>query len=130
MLTFRLGRFFRVKIVSCNGIKSGSLSAVGELQLLWLDRNHEGQKLASVRLYILPEDCPTGRLSEHGQVCVNIMCLVVAVSSVAIFYLPGTDTYWGVLFVRFRYSNFIVVTFRSGLFRNFRQFSKSAKVRC
>ena len=54
--------------MSCNGVKNGSLSAVGELQLLWLDRNHEGQNLASVRLYILPEDCPLGRQSAHGQV--------------------------------------------------------------
>jgi len=69
-VTFRLGRFFRIKIASSNAVKNGSLFAFGELQLLWLDRNHEGQKLASVRLYILPEDCPVGRLSTHGQVWV------------------------------------------------------------
>ena len=70
-LTFRLGRFFPVTIASCDDVKTTSLSAVGELQLLWVDRNHEGQKLASVRLYILPEDCPTGRLPGHGQVGTN-----------------------------------------------------------
>ena len=41
---------------------------VGELQLVWKDKNHEGQELVSVKLYLRPEDTPTGRLSSHGEV--------------------------------------------------------------
>ena len=63
-----LGQFFDVNIAIGQSESQSWLPAIGELQLLWFDRNHEGLKLASVRLYMLPENLPSGRLSTHGQV--------------------------------------------------------------
>lgn len=68
-----LGQFFDVKIAMGTKELRWWLPAIGELQLLWFDRNHEGLKLASVRLYMLPEVLPSGRLSTHGQVCIKLL---------------------------------------------------------
>lgn len=55
-----LGEFFFVKISSDDD------PCIGELQLLWEDRNTD-QMLSSVRLYFLPEQTPLGRQSHHGE---------------------------------------------------------------
>jgi len=57
-----LGQFFFVKIWP-----ESEFVAVGELQLLWEDRN-TGQILSSSRLYFLPEYTPEGRMGWHGEV--------------------------------------------------------------
>ncbi|XP_039282710.1 uncharacterized protein LOC111045241 isoform X2 [Nilaparvata lugens] len=56
-----LSEFFFVKMWSDN-----DLISIGELQLLWEDKNTE-QTLASLRLYILPENTPDGRQDFHGE---------------------------------------------------------------
>ncbi|XP_056641253.1 AT-rich interactive domain-containing protein 5B-like isoform X2 [Diorhabda sublineata] len=55
-----LSEFFFVKMW-----RDSDLLCIGELQLLWLDKNSE-QVLASLRLYFLPENTPEGRL-DHGE---------------------------------------------------------------
>ena len=57
-----LGEFFFVKIWP-----NSDLVAIGELQLLWEDRN-TNQILSSTRLYFLPEYTPEGRTQHHGEV--------------------------------------------------------------
>ena len=57
-----LGEFFFVKIW-----EDSDLVSVGELQLLWEDKN-TGQTLSSLRLYFLPEYTPEGRMQWHGEV--------------------------------------------------------------
>ena len=57
-----LGEFFFVKVWP-----KSDLVAVGEVQLLWEDKN-TGQLLSSVRLYFLPEYTPDGRMPQHGEV--------------------------------------------------------------
>lgn len=59
-----IGEFFHGRLNGSDQV----IPLIGELQLLWEEKNREGLKLSSVRLYILPEDCPAGRLSNHGQV--------------------------------------------------------------
>lgn len=46
--------------------RDSDLLCIGELQLLWIDKNSE-QTLASLRLYFLPENTPEGRM-DHGEV--------------------------------------------------------------
>merc|ERR1712045_963508 len=60
-----LGEFFFVKIWP-----NSDLVAIGELQLLWEDKN-TNQTLSSLRLYFLPEYTPEGRMHYHGEVSVN-----------------------------------------------------------
>jgi len=61
--TLSLGEFFVARV------SRGSPAAVGELQLIWETSNGlPGQKLASVKLYFLPEHTPAGRQHCHGQV--------------------------------------------------------------
>lgn len=57
-----LSEFFFVKLWN-----DSDLVSIGELQLLWEDKNSE-QTLASLRLYILPENTPEGRSDIHGEV--------------------------------------------------------------
>lgn len=57
-----LSEFFFVKLWNDSDFVS-----IGELQLLWEDKNTE-QTLASLRLYILPENTPDGRSDFHGEV--------------------------------------------------------------
>jgi hypothetical protein len=57
-----LGEFFFVKIWP-----DSDLVAIGELQLLWEDKN-TNQTLSSLRLYFLPEYTPEGRMHYHGEV--------------------------------------------------------------
>ncbi|KAI5741001.1 hypothetical protein M8J76_009421, partial [Diaphorina citri] len=56
-----LSEFFFVKLWS-----DSDLVSIGELTLLWEDRNSE-QTLACLRLYILPENTPDGRNDIHGE---------------------------------------------------------------
>lgn len=56
-----LSEFFFVKLWI-----DSDLVCIGELQLLWVDKNSE-QVLASLRLYFLPENTPEGRM-DHGEV--------------------------------------------------------------
>ena len=62
-----LGKFFFMKILDDMPI------CVGELQLVWEDRNCPSE-LASVKLYFVPEDTPEGRLPTHGGV-ISILVL-------------------------------------------------------
>ncbi|GJQ81590.1 hypothetical protein Trydic_g9965 [Trypoxylus dichotomus] len=55
-----LSEFFFVKLWM-----DSDLVCIGELQLLWIDKNSE-QVLASLRLYFLPENTPEGRM-DHGE---------------------------------------------------------------
>nr|CAH7741684.1 unnamed protein product [Callosobruchus chinensis] len=55
-----LSEFFFVKMW-----RDSDLLCIGELQLLWTDKNSE-QMLASLRLYFLPENTPEGR-TDHGE---------------------------------------------------------------
>ncbi|XP_028128367.2 uncharacterized protein LOC114324733 [Diabrotica virgifera virgifera] len=55
-----LSEFFFVKMW-----RDSDLLCIGELQLLWTDKNSE-QVLSSLRLYFLPENTPEGRL-DHGE---------------------------------------------------------------
>ena len=57
-----LGEFFFVKIWD-----DSDLVSIGELQLLWEDKN-TSQIMASLRLYYLPEYTPEGRMGYHGEV--------------------------------------------------------------
>lgn len=57
-----LGEFFFVKIWP-----HSDLVSVGELQLFWEDRN-TNEILSSLRLYMLPEYTPDGRMGWHGEV--------------------------------------------------------------
>ncbi|KAK4882791.1 hypothetical protein RN001_006110 [Aquatica leii] len=56
----KLSEFFFVKLWS-----DSDLVCIGELQLLWVDKNSE-QVLSSLRLYFLPENTPEGRM-DHGE---------------------------------------------------------------
>ena len=57
-----LGEFFFVKI------SEDAPVCVGELQLLWEDKNNDCLFMSSVRLYFLPEHTPEGRQEYHGEV--------------------------------------------------------------
>ncbi|KAJ1526110.1 hypothetical protein ONE63_009273 [Megalurothrips usitatus] len=57
-----LNEFVFIKLWS-----DSDLVSIGELQQLWVDKNSE-QTLASLRLYILPENTPEGRTDIHGEV--------------------------------------------------------------
>ena len=57
-----LGEFFFVKIWP-----DSDLVSIGELQLLWEDKN-TNTMLSSLRLYYLPEYTPEGRMGWHGEV--------------------------------------------------------------
>lgn len=61
-----LSEFFFVKMW-----RDSDLLCIGELQLLWVDKNSE-QVLASLRLYFLPENTPEGRL-DHGEVRIRLI---------------------------------------------------------
>ncbi|KAE8738782.1 hypothetical protein FOCC_FOCC015723 [Frankliniella occidentalis] len=56
-----LNEFVFIKLWS-----DSDLVSIGELQQLWVDKNSE-QTLASLRLYILPENTPEGRTDIHGE---------------------------------------------------------------
>lgn len=64
-----LGEFFFVKIWP-----NSDLVAIGELQLLWEDKNTD-QTLSSLRLYFLPEYTPEGRMHYHGEVRPTLLIL-------------------------------------------------------
>ena len=57
-----LGEFFVAKIDENIPI------CIGDLQLVWDDKNNGSQPLCSVRLYFAPEHTPDGRKDYHGEV--------------------------------------------------------------
>lgn len=58
-----INEFFFVKLWN-----DSDLISIGELRLLWQDQNCD-KALASLRLYILPENTPDGRMGDiHGEV--------------------------------------------------------------
>ena len=78
-----LGEFFFVKIWP-----NSDLVAIGELQLLWEDKNTD-QTLSSLRLYFLPEYTPEGRMHYHGEVrrptlIISSIIILARVSSLCI----------------------------------------------
>lgn len=68
-----LSEFFFVKLWS-----DSDLVSIGELTLLWEDRNSE-QTLACLRLYILPENTPDGRNDIHGEVCISLILIITLI---------------------------------------------------
>lgn len=65
-----ISEFFFVKMW-----RDSDLLCIGELQLLWVDKNSE-QVLASLRLYFLPENTPEGRL-DHGEVSYQLILIYI-----------------------------------------------------
>lgn len=57
-----LGEFFYIKITKLRDV------CVGELQMIWTNKQDENQLICSVRLYVLPEHTDAGREDEHGEV--------------------------------------------------------------
>jgi hypothetical protein len=57
-----LGEFFYLRVLEDAPV------CIGELQLLWVDKNQSEYQLCSVRLYFAPENTPEGRLPHHGKV--------------------------------------------------------------
>ena len=79
--TLSLGEFFIVRI------SPGSPAAVCELQLIWETSNGlPGQKLASVKLYFLPEHTPAGRQHCHGEVP-PLLCFVISLFIIIIIII-------------------------------------------
>lgn len=70
--TLSLGQFFYVKVLQQSAI------CVGELQLVWESSGGPpGQMLASIKLYYRPEDIPSGRQSNHGQVIIFLLSIII-----------------------------------------------------
>ena len=80
-----LGEFFFVKIWP-----NSDLVAIGELQLLWEDRN-TNQILSSTRLYFLPEYTPEGRTHHHGEVRKKIHNFLLCIKSCYLLYIHTTE---------------------------------------
>lgn len=86
-----LSEFFFVKLWN-----DSDLVSIGELQLLWEDRNSE-QTLASLRLYILPESTPEGRNDCHGEheVLAITEKVVLRVEDLLTWITEAADWSWG-----------------------------------
>uniref|UniRef100_A0A224X7T3 Putative serine protease h6 n=1 Tax=Panstrongylus lignarius TaxID=156445 RepID=A0A224X7T3_9HEMI len=86
-----LSEFFFVKLWT-----DSDLISIGELQLLWEDKNNE-QTLASLRLYILPENTPDGRTDMHGEDEVLAISekVVIRVEDLLTWITQATDWHWG-----------------------------------
>ncbi|XP_062612054.1 AT-rich interactive domain-containing protein 5B-like isoform X2 [Saccostrea cucullata] len=56
-----LGEFFYIKITKLRDV------CVGELQMIWTNKQDENQLICSVRLYLLPEHTDAGREEQHGE---------------------------------------------------------------
>lgn len=86
-----LSEFFFVKLWT-----DSDLISIGELQLLWEDKNSE-QTLASLRLYILPENTPDGRTDIHGEdeVLAITEKVVIRVEDLLTWITHATDWHWG-----------------------------------
>lgn len=87
-----LSEFFFVKIWS-----DSDLVSIGELQLLWEDKNSE-QVLSSLRLYFLPENTPEGRSDDQGEVStffnliIRVSLIVIVSKCIFIFVYEGFVT--------------------------------------
>uniref|UniRef100_A0A1B6CVU6 ARID domain-containing protein n=1 Tax=Clastoptera arizonana TaxID=38151 RepID=A0A1B6CVU6_9HEMI len=86
-----LSEFFFVKLWN-----DSDLVSIGELQLLWEDKNCE-QTLASLRLYILPESTPDGRSDFHGEheVLAITEKVVLKVEDLLTWITEAADWSWG-----------------------------------
>uniref|UniRef100_A0A1B6IYW7 ARID domain-containing protein n=1 Tax=Homalodisca liturata TaxID=320908 RepID=A0A1B6IYW7_9HEMI len=86
-----LSEFFFVKLWN-----DSDLVSIGELQLLWEDKNSE-QTLASLRLYILPENTPEGRSDCHGEheVLAITEKVVLRVEDLLTWITEAADWSWG-----------------------------------
>uniref|UniRef100_A0A0K8TI64 ARID domain-containing protein n=3 Tax=Lygus hesperus TaxID=30085 RepID=A0A0K8TI64_LYGHE len=86
-----LSEFFFVKLWP-----DSDFISIGELQLLWEDKNNE-QTLASLRLYILPENTPDGRMDIHGEdeVLAITEKVVIRVEDLLTWITHATDWNWG-----------------------------------
>lgn len=86
-----LSEFFFVKLWN-----DSDLVSIGELQLLWEDKNSE-QTLASLRLYILPESTPEGRNDCHGEheVLAITEKVVLRVEDLLTWITEAADWSWG-----------------------------------
>lgn len=86
-----LSEFFFVKLWN-----DSDLVSIGELQLLWEDKNTE-QTLASLRLYILPENTPEGRNDFHGEdeVLAITEKVVIRLEDLLTWITDATDWNWG-----------------------------------
>ncbi|CAB0005703.1 unnamed protein product [Nesidiocoris tenuis] len=86
-----LSEFFFVKLWP-----DSDFISIGELQLLWSDKNSE-QTLASLRLYILPENTPDGRMDIHGEheVLAITEKVVIRVEDLLTWITHATDWNWG-----------------------------------
>ncbi|XP_054257571.1 AT-rich interactive domain-containing protein 5B-like isoform X3 [Macrosteles quadrilineatus] len=86
-----LSEFFFVKLWN-----DSDLVSIGELQLLWEDKNNE-QTLASLRLYILPENTPEGRSDCHGEheVLAITEKVVLRVEDLLTWITEAQDWSWG-----------------------------------
>ncbi|XP_061184549.1 AT-rich interactive domain-containing protein 5B-like isoform X2 [Saccostrea echinata] len=56
-----LGEFFYIKITKLRDV------CVGELQMIWTNKQDENQLICNVRLYLLPEHTDAGREEQHGE---------------------------------------------------------------
>lgn len=85
-----LSEFFFVKMW-----RDSDLLCIGELQLLWIDKNSE-QVLASLRLYFLPENTPEGRV-DHGEDEVLAISekVVIRVEDLITWIIAEAEWTWG-----------------------------------
>ncbi|XP_014260476.1 AT-rich interactive domain-containing protein 5B-like isoform X2 [Cimex lectularius] len=86
-----LSEFFFVRLWT-----DSDLISIGELQLLWEDKNND-QTLASLRLYILPENTPDGRTDSHGEdeVLAITEKVVIRVEDLLTWITQSSDWTWG-----------------------------------
>ena len=88
-----LGNFFNISIKSPNE-NGACLDLVGELQLVWHDKNHDDEKLSSLKLYARPECCPGGRQAHHGQVGRPPLLSSVNIALFIFIYLNSFHVSW------------------------------------
>ncbi|XP_030762460.1 AT-rich interactive domain-containing protein 5B-like [Sitophilus oryzae] len=85
-----LSEFFFVKMW-----RDSDLLCIGELQLLWIDKNNE-QTLASLRLYFLPENTPEGRMDQgEDEVLAISEKVVIRVEDLITWIIVDAEWSWG-----------------------------------
>lgn len=85
-----LSEFFFVKMW-----RDSDLLCIGELQLLWIDKNSE-QTLASLRLYFLPENTPEGRIDQgEDEVLAISEKVVIRVEDLITWITVEAEWTWG-----------------------------------
>ncbi|XP_066248502.1 AT-rich interactive domain-containing protein 5B-like isoform X2 [Euwallacea similis] len=85
-----LSEFFFVKMW-----RDSDLLCIGELQLLWTDKNSE-QTLTSLRLYFLPENTPEGRMDQgEDEVLAISEKVVIRLEDLITWITVETEWNWG-----------------------------------